>query len=107
MHRATHASAAEGSKWPLGILFFLVPSCLAFVWASALKHNVTSVSGTWFLYEVSRLIACVGIAIATAVTLGIAIRRATSTLFLALMMLSTGGAALLLWYTAHIFRSPW
>lgn len=107
MHRATHASGDEGLKWPLGIVMFLVPSCLAFVWASALSHNATSASSTWFLYEVSRLIACVGIAIVTAVTLGIAIRRATSALFLGLMILSTGGAALLLWYTAHIFRSPW
>jgi hypothetical protein len=107
MHREMQATHAAGSKWLFGILFFLIPSLLAFAWVSALSRNASSASALWFLYEVSRLLAYIGIVIATALTLGIAIRRTASGLFVALMILSIGSAGLFLWYTMHIFRSPW
>jgi hypothetical protein len=107
MHKAMQASGDVGSKWLFGILFLLVPSFLAFIWVTALSRHALLASAVWFLYEVSRLIACIGIITATAVTVGIAIRRATSGLFLALMILSIGSAAVLLWYTTRIFRGPW
>jgi hypothetical protein len=107
MSREIRATAYAETKWLFGILFLLTPSGLAFIWATALSRNASSASASWFLYEVSRLIAYIGIATAAALTLGMAIRRGASGLFLALMIVSTGSAALLLWYTAHIFRSPW
>ena len=97
----------EGLKWLFGILFLLMPSFFTFIWVSALYGHAVPASAVWFLYVATRLIAYVGIIIATALTLGIAIRRVTSGLFLALMSIATTSAALLLWYTAHIFRSPW
>jgi hypothetical protein len=107
MHREMQATHAAGSKWVFGILFFLIPSLLAFAWVSALSRNASPASALWFLYEVSRLFACIGIVIATGFTLGIAIRGSASGLFVALMILSIGSAALLVWYTVHIFKSPW
>jgi hypothetical protein len=107
MHREMQATHAPGSKWLFGILFFLIPSLLALVWVSALSRNASPASALWFLYEVSRLCAYIGIVIATGVTLGIAIRRTASRLFVALMILSIGSAALLVWYAAHILKSPW
>ena len=107
MHREMQATHPAGSKWLFGILFFLIPSVLAFAWVSALSRNASPASALWFLYEVSRLLAYIGIVIATGLTLGIAIRRTASGLFVALMILSIGSAALLVWYTVHIFKSPW
>jgi hypothetical protein len=107
MHGEMQASYVAGSKWLFGILFFLIPSLLAFAWVSALSRNASPASALWFFYEVNRLLACIGIVIATGVTLGIAIRETASGLFVALMMLTIGSAALLLWYTVPIFRSPW
>ena len=107
MHREMQATHPTASKWVFGVLFFLIPSLLAFAWASALSRNASSASALWFLHEVSRLLAYTGIVIATGLTLRIAIRGTASGLFVALMMLTIGSAALLLWYTAHIFKSPW
>ncbi|MGA8142478.1 MAG: hypothetical protein WB987_01140 [Candidatus Acidiferrales bacterium] len=107
MHKDMQVTGDAGSKWLFGILFLLIPCWLAFVWVSALSRNATPASAVWFLYEVSRLVGYVGILAAAGITVGAAIRRATSGLFLALMVLSIGSAALVLWYTAHIFRSPW
>jgi|SRR5579862_385167 hypothetical protein len=107
MRREMQAAHPAGSKWLFGVLFFLIPSLLAFAWVSALSRNALPASALWFLYEVSRLLAYIGIVIATGLTLGIAIRGTASGLFVALMMLTIGSASLLLWYTVHIFRSPW
>ncbi len=107
MEGEIRASADAQTKWFFGILFLLTPSGLAFICAFALSRNASPASAVWFLYEVSRLIAFVGIVTATAFTLGFAIRRVTSGVFLALMIVSIGSAALLLWYAAHIFRGPW
>jgi len=75
MHREIQATHPAGSKWLFGALFFLIPSLLAFAWVSALSRNASPASALWFLYEVSRLLAYIGIIIATGLTLGIAIRR--------------------------------
>ena len=107
MHREMQSTHAADSKWLFGALFFLIPSLLAFAWVSALSRNASPASALWFLYLVSRLLAYIGIIIATGLTLGIAIRRSASGPFVALMILSIGGAALLVWYTTHIFKSPW
>ena len=107
MGREIRASTDAQTKWLFGILFLLTPSGLAIVWAFALSRNASPASAVWFLYEVSRLIAFVGIVTAAALTLSFAARRVTSGVFLTLMIVSTGSAALLLWYAAHIFRGPW
>ena len=105
MHREIQATHAAALKWLFGIPFFLIPSLLASAWVSSLSPS--SASALWFLYEISRLFAYIGIVIATGLTLGFAIRRTVSGLFVALMILSIGSAALLVWYRAHIFRRPW
>ena len=74
MHREMQATHPAGSKWLFGVLFFLIPSLLAFAWASALSRSASPASALWFLYEVSRLFAYIGIVIATGLSLGIAIR---------------------------------
>ena len=107
MHREMQATHPAASKWLFGVLFFLIPSLLAFAWASALSRNALPASALWFLVQVSRLLAYIGIVIATGLSLGIAIRGTASGLFVALMILCVGSAALLVWYTAHIFKSPW
>ena len=83
MHREMQATHPAGSKWLFGIPFFLIPSLLAFAWVSALSRNASPASALWFLYEVSRLLAYIGIVISTGLTLGIAIRRTASGLFVA------------------------
>ena len=100
MHREMQATHTAGSKWLFGVLFFLIPSLLAFAWASALSRNLAA-SALWFLYEVRRLLAYIGIVIATGLALGIAIRRTASELFVALMILSIGSAAVGLVYGAY------
>ena len=106
MHREMRATNDAGSKQLLGILFLLTPSVLAFASVFALSRNASPASALWFPYEVTRLIAYVGIIIAAGLALEAATRR-ISGFFVALMILFTGSGTLLLWYTVHIFRSPW
>jgi hypothetical protein len=64
-------------------------------------------SGLWFVYEVSRYFAYLGIAISAGMIATVAVRHTISKKSLVLMEFSVCSTVLLLWCAAHIFRSPW
>ncbi len=94
----------------LATLILATPSTMAFLCALALVRDVPWLpfSGLWFIYEVSRYVAYVGIVICAGIVVAEATQHRTSRKFVVLLGLSLAGAVLLLWYAVQIFEnSPW
>jgi hypothetical protein len=88
-------------------LLLLTPTVVAFFASSAIVHDADfPASALWLMYEVSLYIGCVGIAIDAGLTISAAVGHRISRVFVWLMAISAAGGASLLWYAAHIYRSP-
>lgn len=98
----------SGARPLLATVVLGLPSIVAFCFSLALSHSGwRPQSGVWFVYEVSRYFAYLGIAISAGMTVTVGIRHTISKKFLVLMIFSVFIAVLFLWWAAHIFRSPW
>ena len=103
-----HTSLPGKNNWGLflAMLALGLPSIVALFGSLALSHGGWGpASAVWFIYEVSRYFAYLGIVVSALIV--VAEIRQASREFLVLMELSLVGAVLVLWYAAHIFRSPW
>ena len=108
----TEPTTRHSRKDGLGLLlvsFFLaLPSLCAFCSSWVILHGTKfPLSSVWFLYEISRNVGYVAVAVGTSLTVIVAIRHTVSETFVFLMGISVAGATFLLWYAGHIFRSPW
>ena len=89
-------------------LLLVAPSALAWFAAAAIVHQADfPASALWFVYETSMLIGCIGVLAVGALTVSAAVGRETARVFVWLMGVAGVGGVLLLWYAAHIYRSPW
>jgi hypothetical protein len=89
-------------------LLLTTPSIIALFASSAIVHEAElPTSALWFVYEMSLYLGCVGVAIVIGLTISAAIGHRISRVFVWLMGISAAGGAFLLWYAAHIYRSPW
>ena len=87
---------------------FTLTSIVALCASLALSHGVWRVeSALWFVYEVSRYFAYIGISISAGMIVTVAIRHTVSKKFLVLMEFSIFSALLFVWCAAYVFRSPW
>jgi hypothetical protein len=102
-------SAATNKDWGLFLATVLLglPTVVALGCSLALAHGAWNpASAMWFMYQVSRYVAYVGISVCAGTIIVVAIRHATSRRFLTLMELSLAANVLLLWYAVHIFGNP-
>jgi hypothetical protein len=89
-------------------LLFAAPSALSLFASYAVMHDwLYSTSALWFIYEISFYLGVLGAVLAGSLTTVQVARRELPAAFLWLMGISTAAAVLIVWYAAHIFRSPW
>ena len=89
-------------------LLLIAPSAIAWFAAAAIAHEADfPASALWFVYETSMFLGCVGVLVVAALTFSAALGRETGRVFVWLMGIAGAGGASLLWYAAHIYRSPW
>lgn len=89
-------------------LLLIAPAALAWFAAAAILHGADfPASALWLIYETSMLIGCIGVLVVGALTVSAAVGRETARVFVWLMGIVGAGGAGLLWYAAHIYRSPW
>jgi len=94
----------------LATLVLALPSTVALFCALALTRDVAwlPAPGTWFIYQVSRYLAYLGIVICAGIVVAEMTQHTTSRKCLVLMGLTLVGAVLLLWYAVQIFKnSTW
>lgn len=109
----THSAIRARNDWGafLATLILAMPSTVAFLCALALGRDVpwlfTSASSLWFIYEVSRYVAYLGIVICAGIVVAEATQHRASRKFVVLMGVSLAGAVLLLSYAAQIFKNSW
>lgn len=101
---------SDGFAWTL---LLLAPSFVALIASAGFARAYVSpsgpiptawpsISGLWFLYDISYLMGFGGIIVTSGVILGLALRRACSVFLLIVMLLAVGGALLSLCYAASI-----
>jgi hypothetical protein len=98
----------SGGRQVLATVLLVLPAGFALFASSWLSNGSQYIiSGLWFMYQVSRYLAYVGILVAASLTAAAIVRRTVSAGVVMLMASSTLAAIFLLWYAAHIYRSPW
>jgi len=96
-----------GGKLAISLLM-IAPAALAWFASAAIVHQADfPASALWFVYETSMLLGCIGVLVVGALTVSAAVGRETGRVFVWLMGMAGAGGASLLWYAAHIYRSPW
>ena len=108
----THIAVPVNNDWGafLATLVLALPSTVALLCALALSRDVAwlPAPGTWFIYQVSRYLAYLGIVICAGIVVAEMTQHTTSRKCLVLMGLTLVGAVLLLWYAVQIFKnSTW
>lgn len=105
----THVAVPPKSDWGvfLATLALALPSTVVLSCALALPRDIAwlPAPGTWFIYQVSRCVACLGIVICAGMVVAETTQHTTSRKCLVLMGLTLVGAILLLWYALQIFKN--
>jgi hypothetical protein len=87
----------------------LVSPCF-FAWACSYvlsQGGPNSHSGMWFIYQVSQYLAYLGLVVAFVLTIINAKQAVISRIIVVLMALCIVSGISALWYSVHIYRSPW
>ena len=89
-------------------LLFMAPSTMCLFASYALVHEwLFSASALWLVYETSLYLGIVGAVLAGSLTVAQVARRHISVAFVWLMGIVTAATVWIVWYAAHIYRSPW
>ena len=100
-------SKKSGAGLFLVTLLFGVPSIIAFGCAFASSHTRWYPSSAlWFIYEASRYVAYVGIAVSVGMIVTVAIQRSISSKYIAWMGFSVAATVVILWCAARILIRP-
>jgi hypothetical protein len=97
----------SGPRTFFWFVVLLMPSFMAAYAITAARSHLPLVSGFWFLFELSRLLAFAGLVIATGITVDVARQHSSSIGLVLLMGLSIAGAAGLLWYASQTSEQLW
>jgi hypothetical protein len=84
-----------------------LPAAFAVFTSAAIARGSTSNSALWFMYQVSQYIGVLGIIVAAALTVIKASECRISRVAVVIMGFFVAVAVFLLWYSIHIYRSPW
>src|ERR1700683_3204950 len=89
-------------------LLFMAPSTKCLFASYALLHEwLYSASALWLVYETSLYLGMVGAVLAGSLTVAQAAHRRIPIAFVWLMGIVTAATVWIVWYAAHIYRSPW
>lgn len=107
MDTSVQDSKKSGAGLFLVTLLFGVPSIIAFGCAFASSHaRWYPSSALWFIYEASRYVAYVGIAVSVGMIVTVAIQRSISRKYIAWMGFSVAATVVILWCAARILIRP-
>jgi hypothetical protein len=84
-----------------------LPAGFAVCSSAVISKGAGGSSALWFMYEVSQYVGALGIIVAGTLTVIKASEGKISRIAVALMGFSVLLAVFLLWYSVHIYRSPW
>jgi type III secretory pathway component EscS len=103
-----HHGAGGGTREFLATVLLATPSFFALGFAVALSRaEQYPLSALWFVYEVSRNVGFLGVAVGTIITFVAAMRRRIPESTLGLMASAVVTAIILLWCAARILPSGW
>jgi hypothetical protein len=88
-------------------MLFCLPAMLDVFVSAQISGTSYHSSALWFMFQVCQYLGVIGIIVAAALTIIKASEGKISRLAVTLMGCSVLLSVFLLWYAAHIYRSPW